>query len=327
MSRSARAGPPGGASRLEHVLAVGLRVLSIGVGEENVPEAQGEDNFTPVAWNNPRGGGSRTPERKVEKRERDSSGQEPSKRATPKDAGEEEKLFRKMTSAADTPEKICSAVSAYLRGASRACKSQINLELKRGDDLKFDECAGGARRPFIHFTGKDYYLVLSHDAPGGACTLSTLGIKQEEPKQCAEPMFENAYLEIFTNTADSQACKGYNTILSAVAVMIAFVQNMVLYSFNVNEQNLSSYTLMRSYEFLQCSERTPRGPLSQEEACAASKRGTDDVGVTPTPENFRRAQEIILERAVACAEAAKRQGAPGIPPLHRGRADACAPCP
>tara|TARA_B100001109_G_scaffold196044_1_gene162625 strand:+ start:468 stop:1430 length:963 start_codon:yes stop_codon:yes gene_type:complete len=314
MSRRALPRPRG--ARLEHVLAVGMRALSIGMMQdtdcgsgESLEQNQQTPESAPKRARDP----PATPDRAVARKGADS-----------KEAilPYSEDAFKEATDSATTVEEICEAANLFLRWTSRECKSgPVSLELKRGPDPRLEECVGNTRKPFIAFQEKDYYLVLTFEA---ACTLSVVGIKREDAVHGAEPMFENDYLEIFSNTADSQTCKGYNTILRAVAVMIACMQGMVLYSFNVNEQNLSSYTLMRSYEFLQCNEREPRGPLTQQDACAASKRNVDDVGVTPTQENFRRAQEIMTTRAVECAGAERRRGAPGIPPLHRR--DACPPC-
>ena len=304
MSRHAGACPPSGPSRLEHVLAVGLRALSIGTkNESGTPESDLQRREPHV-----------TPERTKESRQEADSKRR--RLAGPKED------FKNATENAQTKEEICAAADSFMRWASRECRSgPISLELKSGTDLRLEECVGDTRKQFVHFEEKDYYLVLTF---GEACTLSTLGIKRESAVEGAEPMFEKDYLEIFSNTVDSQTCKGYNTILRAVAVMIACIECMVLYSYNVNELNLSSYTLMRSYEFLANDERMPRGPLSQHEACAESKREKDDVGVIPSPENFKRAQEVVMTRVVACAEEERRRGAPGIP---APPARACPPCP
>jgi len=287
MSRRANACLTSEPSRLEQVLRVGLRAVSIGVTTE---------------------GDSETRATKL-------------KSARLADVEDE---FMTATHDATTEDDICVAANALLQHASRECKSgPISLELQRSPNPVLCECVGDDRWPFIAFLGKDYYLTLTF---GEACTLATIGIKRQDAKERQAHMFQKDYLEIFCNTAPTQYCKGYNSLLTAVAVMIACKQEKVLYSYNVNEQNLSSYTLMRSYQFLRAGESQPRGPLKQEEACAASKKrgsddmgdsdsDSDDVGVVPNAYNFERAQLIVIARAVQCAEAGRLQGAPGIPRL------------
>ena len=316
---SRRALPRPGGARLEHVLAVGMRALSIGMmqGTECGSDESLEQNKQTPQLGHKRGRDPpATPDRAVARKGADSE---------EAILAYSENAFKEATDRATTVEEICEAANLFLWWASHKCKSgPVSLELKRGEDFSLHECDGdGNRKMFYAFPPKDYTLVLTYNRK--ACTLSALSIKQAKAgADGREPMFKKDYLEIYSNTADSQTCKGYNTLLRAVAVMIACMQKKVLYSYNVNEQNISSYTLMRSYQFLYGDESEPRGPLPQPEACAQSKRGIDDVGVTPTVENFRRAQRVMTARAVECAEAGRRPGAPGIPPLPRR--DACPPC-
>lgn len=83
-----------------------------------------------------------------------------------------------------------------------------------------------------------------------------------------------------------------------IAAMIACKQNMVLYSYNVSAQNLSSYTLISELP-VSASRRAPAaGALEQQQACAESKKSdSDDVGVVPNADNFKRAQRIVIARA------------------------------
>ena len=67
------------------------------------------------------------------------------------------------------------------------------------------------------------------------CDLSGIGLRTE-----------GNYIEISSNTVDSQKRKGYNSIMRAIAVMIAGVEDKWVRSQTAN--HLSAYTLIKTYQ-------------------------------------------------------------------------------
>lgn len=147
------------------------------------------------------------------------------------------------------------------------------------------ECVDGTRRE-VDVLLADRYVRLSTT---GKCNLSLLGIERDDDD-----------LIVTTTTLPSQQRKGYNALMRAVAVMIAWCTHTQLVSDIANR--ISAYTLLKTY---QCtvvwksddSRHLFLKPLTKEDAWDTSKR-VAVVIVRPTNANMRVASRNFLGTAI-----------------------------
>jgi hypothetical protein len=117
------------------------------------------------------------------------------------------------------------------------------------------------------------------------------------------PAFDDALLEIVSKTPDSQKRKGYDELLWAVAVIVAHVEEKAISSNVCNW--VSAYILLRNFSAQVVYEKDVKTfdrPLGNKEAIRAAK-AAHFVEVFGDDENYERAQELLMETAVLCAEA------------------------
>jgi len=100
------------------------------------------------------------------------------------------------------------------------------------------------------------------------------------------------HLEMLSQTPETQRRRGFNKLLRAIAVMVAYVEKQSIVSLDVSDNHCSSYTLMREYETYidWCTELKP--PMEQGVAecmCAT----TSTVSVPATRKNFERACDVV----------------------------------
>ena len=184
------------------------------------------------------------------------------------------------------------------------CKSPLVLIHIKYMDIKdgLRDCAPKNLEEFKSYTpylSEDYIVLRT----GTGCDLSAIGMD-----------FGNAdYIEISSDTAPRQREKGYNTLMRAIAVIIAFFYEKPLMSFVANP--LSAYALLTKYEtkvleWTRPRENSPRrvrpetydAPLSRDDAMKV-KDQVATLSIPPSDRNFKTACSVI-ESGVQCAERA-----------------------
>jgi hypothetical protein len=185
-------------------------------------------------------------------------------------------------------------ISQHIRKATiNRCDPALLLILKQSYGSQ--ECVknriGSITHRFRHFTPilNDEYIVLRTVT---GCDLSLTGLSTGD----------SVYIEITSDTVPSQQKKGYNTILRAVAVMLAFVEGKPIKADIAN--SLSAYTLLKDYQasVLTKDDRLVdyRNALSKDEARRV-KGECKQVFIRPTVYNLENATRIFWGAVVKCA--------------------------
>tara|TARA_Y100000389_G_C17357126_1_gene461729 strand:+ start:47 stop:919 length:873 start_codon:yes stop_codon:yes gene_type:complete len=277
-------------SRLDLVLAAGLRALDIGAPKRSDPESGPEQ---------PNGAQPDAAQPRVR--------QKPVLTETDRRIKAfQQALLRSAPN--DRPGLLRVIERHVLEPASSDCRGPLKL---RYDDSPYDSpsrknliaCPSGESGEnggeVINRYPAEAEIQL-YTEPGGV--LSVIGISQSQ--------FDAQHLEIFSETPDSQRNKGYNKLLRAVAVIVACVEEQSVQSAVCNW--VSAYILLRNFaaqvvykkSFFRATAgvKTFDQPLTPDEATRAAK-AAHFVKVFGSDDNFLRAQRLLIEAAVLCAEA------------------------
>jgi hypothetical protein len=177
---------------------------------------------------------------------------------------------------------VLRTVSKLLRAASSECDTVILVTInKRYGAI---ECVGGRRKEYVPLLNDEYVVLRTADG----CDLSLIGLSSKGGEN----------IEITSDTVVSQQKKGYNGILRAVAVMIAFVERKPLRSEISN--TLSAYTLMKMFQttLIRANGETTifASPLSAEDSSEAMRDSRGGrVLVRPTVVNLDLATSAFVD--------------------------------
>ena len=176
--------------------------------------------------------------------------------------------------------QVVKRVSKLLRTASEGCEMAMVLTVSNA--YLRTECVDGETTEFLPFLNDEYVVLRTVDG----CDLSLVGLSTGDDT-----------IVITSDTVESQQKKGYNTMLRAVAVMIAFVEDKPLRSDIDNAW--SAYTLMKMFQttLVQRDGTTTvfDDRLSADDAMQW-KRGAKQVLVRPTIKNVNYATRVFVDR-------------------------------
>lgn len=176
---------------------------------------------------------------------------------------------------------VVKAVSKLLRAASVHCNVAILAATTK--EYGAEECVDGRRKDYLPLLNDEYVVLRTVDG----CDLSIIGLSTDADD-----------IEITSDTVTSQQKKGYNTILRAVAVMIAKVEDKPLRSEISNAW--SAYTLMKMFQttLIRANGGTTKfnTPLSREESLEA-KKGVNGgrILIPPTLLNLKLATRAFVD--------------------------------
>ena len=133
------------------------------------------------------------------------------------------------------------------------------------------------------------YLLLK---TASGCDLSVMGMSRS-----------SKYIEISSTTAPSQYKKGYNSLMRAIAVFIAYKERLSIVSEVSNP--VSAYALLTRYETVvewktRKNTTTYTYALSKEQARKIMK-DVSRITIHPSDSNFERAARVIVQSDVLCA--------------------------
>lgn len=306
MSRRAGAGPPSGPPRLEHVLAVGLRSLNIGTnGVTPPPGAKRKEPGTPGKREGPSGSqSSRSDDTEAVdeldldgfRREVLAAGMKTGKKAKSKAVVRAfRNLMREKSTGCQFP------IISYYRGVRELCL----MECPGGDLRKRPQKRGGgfglepdgAPRPcdFPVFSA-EHYVVL---ATASGCVLSVVGLDTNEGDD---------RLEVLLTTPQSQQGKGYNSLLLAACVLLAWAQGVDIKAAIANQ--VTTYMIARRFhgEADYGNGVTTTTPMSREEAIRLADSGeVVEMTILASEANFAVATQVAFESALMCAETERRK--------------------
>lgn len=190
-----------------------------------------------------------------------------------------------------TRKDVVRVLSKVLRAFSAHC--EVSILATKTSAYGMTECVGSKRSEALQLLNDEYVVMRTTEG----CDLSLIGLS------CGEDT-----IEITSNTVDSQQKKGYNSLLRAAAVMIAYVEKKPLRSEIANAW--SAYALLKSF---QVTFIRPDGnkivysaPLTKEEAMEAKRDSNKGkIFVRPTIVNLDLATELFTRgvQALKCARA------------------------
>jgi hypothetical protein len=147
-------------------------------------------------------------------------------------------------------------------------------------------CINGNREAIEPYISDKYVRLRNIDR----CDISIIGIAES-----AE------YIEITSDTVPCEQRKGYNTLMRAVAVIVAFVCGKPILS--VIDNKWSAYSLLKDYQttivWKGGGEVILSGPLSREDAKNAMK-DCKLVFIRPTIINLNFATRIFARASIQC---------------------------
>tara|TARA_B100001109_G_scaffold66317_2_gene54087 strand:- start:5125 stop:5964 length:840 start_codon:yes stop_codon:yes gene_type:complete len=266
-------------SRLDLVLAAGLRALDIGGAPKRSDPEPGPEQ--------PNGAQPDAAQRSVRQ-----------KRVLT-ETDRRIKAFREalLSSAPNGRPGLLRVIEIHvLKPASRDCKDPLKLRYNSSPSRKnLIACPSGESGEnggeFSRYHAEAEIELFTES--GGV--LSVIGI--------SPVAFDDEVLEIFSATPDSQKRKGYNTLLRAVAVIVACVEGKSVFSNVCNW--VSAYILLRNFSAMVVYEENAETfvkPLTHDEAIRVAK-AAHFVEVFGSNDNCVRAQRLLMEAAVLCAEA------------------------
>lgn len=184
-------------------------------------------------------------------------------------------------------KKVVKLASKHLRTkTTHVCNTPLILTL---GIAYYDavECVDGERRQFTPIVSDEYVVLRTNTDPG--CDLSILGLSTD------------ANIVMTSNTVDSQQKKGYNTLLRAVGVMIAYVEHKKMHSEVSNAW--SAYTLIKEYQtsvvFKDGTRKNYHKPLEKKTALEI-KKDCRHVYLRPTQDNMIIATRLFARADVKC---------------------------
>ena len=209
------------------------------------------------------------------------------------------KKFIRDAKQIDDRKSLVELISSHLRDATVSCRPPLTVTLVEYPDAEkayssgFIECKdGGEIERFVPWRADDYLVLRTEDE----CDLSVMGLSYWYAQT----------IEMLSNTPPGQRQKGYNSLMRAIAVLIACTEEESIVSIISNE--VSAYALLTRYETVVewNTSRTRSGtttysyPMSK----ANARMIMNDVAtitIKPSDSNFEHAARIIMQGDVLCA--------------------------
>lgn len=200
-------------------------------------------------------------------------------------------FVRKIRSIPSTSDRkyITKLFSKHIRDASVKARCDVDIILRFATEREvalFVECDPKIQQrvSFTPILNDDYVALQTVDG----CIISVMGLSRDRD-----------YIEITSDTVNSQQRKGYNKILRAFAFIVAYIEKKRVKSFVANPQ--SGYTLLNTF---QTNMKTKEGetfsfptPLEKDTAtrlAPLTKGGV--IWIRPTLFNLRVAARVLLDK-------------------------------